>query len=101
MKNYADIYGNEVIGFLVFFLNHGENEEILIAQLRNLECKIREEIFLGVKDDKGLWLRFSKDDTLATTINDIERDLKTFNRETLLESFKLAVENNYIEIYFS
>ena len=86
---------------LTYFLNYGMNEGKLITQLRNLESGINENIFLGAENESGLWFRFYKDDTLATTINDIESDLKTTNRETLIESFELAVANDYIEIYFS
>lgn len=59
------------------------------------------------KDDKGLWFKFGKDDTLATTISSIERifmyDHKS-NQEFLLECMEAVCglnPDNELQIFYS
>ena len=44
-------------------------------------------------DDSDIWFRFFKHDTLATTINDIEKDLADNNRDYIIEQIETALEN--------
>ncbi len=72
----------------------------LIKRLRAVENKTR-------SGQKSIWFRFFKDDTLATTVNNIERDLNTLpncyqkNRDHMLENIQIAVEENSLQINFS
>jgi hypothetical protein len=59
------------------------------------------------KDDEGLWFKFGKHDTLATTILDIERtfmhDTKN-NQEFLLERMEMVCglnPDNELQIFYS
>ena len=49
-----------------------------------------------------LWFKFFKGDTLATTINDIIKDLDCpTNKNHILRNLDSAINNNELEIYFS
>lgn len=41
--------------------------------------------------DKSIWFKFSADDTLVTTIDDLERDLLNSNREFTLDRMREAI----------
>ena len=78
--------------------------EELVLGLRLVESIVRNELNDIDKTDKGLWFRFGKHDTLATTISDIEKDLGNSNRQFRLEEMELVIgldPNNELEIYFS
>jgi hypothetical protein len=57
----------------------------LINDLRLFESEFK---------DIDIWFRFFKDDTLATDINDIERDLTNSNRTYRAECIKMALDDN-------
>jgi hypothetical protein len=65
---------------------------------------IEKQIQGGRKTDKGLWFRFFKNDTGATTIADIQN---TFlfdhlrNQEYYLECINIALNEISLELYYS
>lgn len=75
-----------------------------IADLKTVEAK-----FKGVENNddvyKSLWFRFSDDDTMATTINNIVADLTlppfSRNYKFLIERFEYAVENDSLKAFIS
>lgn len=48
------------------------NKPSLIRRLRDVEREAQNEL----KSEGDLWFKFSKDDTLATTISDLDTDLQ-------------------------
>lgn len=56
----------------------------LIKRLRLIE-KMHKHIVNDVDSNSGLWFKFSEDDTIVCTIDDLERDLTNSNRNFLLE----------------
>lgn len=88
------------------FLKNG-NVQNLIEKLERVEEHHSEEIEC-TDDEKGIWFRFGSDDTLATTINDIERDLNLpsnhGNHKLLIDRMKMVIDLNSnvdLLIYFS
>jgi hypothetical protein len=85
-------------------------KQIDLDELITLLCMLEGEHRLVENlpnDDKGLWFKFSKDDTLATTISDIERtfmhDTKS-NQEFLLERMGAVCglnPDNELRIFYS
>jgi hypothetical protein len=80
--------------------------EELISNLKDIEYTIiRNRINEGLPIvGFNLWFKFGNDDTLVTTISDIEKDLCNSNRELRLEEFELVIgldPNNELRIYFS
>ena len=75
--------------------------EEFIQKLRDMETKHR-EILNDNSSESGLWFKFSDDDTLATSIDDLEKDLANSNREFTLERMKEAIstEQEFV-VYFS
>lgn len=41
--------------------------------------------------EKTIWFKFSEDDTLVTTIDDLEKDLSSTNRDFTIERIKEAL----------
>ena len=85
-------------------------KQIDLDELITLLCMLEGEHRLVENlpnDDKGLWFKFSKDDTLATTISDIERtfthDTRN-NQEFLLERMESVCglnPDNELRIFYS
>lgn len=85
-------------------------KQIDLDELITLLCMLEGEHRLVENlpnDDKGLWFKFGKDDTLATTISDIERtfmhDTKS-NQEFLLERMESVCglnPDNELQIFYS
>ena len=72
--------------------------EQLIQQLQRIEAQIKQA------NPKGsLWFKFSQDDTLATTIEDLQKDLSDAkNREFTMEGMREAINlENELFIYYS
>jgi hypothetical protein len=74
----------------------------MISKLKDIEKTVRKDI----KEDKNLWFRFFQGDTLATTIDDIYKDLSLpkshDNHQLMLDNLKKTSElENEIEIHFS
>ena len=85
-------------------------KQIDLDELITLLCMLEGEHRLVENlpnDDKGLWFKFSKNDTLATTISDIERtfthDTRN-NQEFLLERMESVCglnPDNELRIFYS
>ena len=78
--------------------------EELIDGLKELEIAAKKSE--GASEDQGLWFKFSADDTLATTISDIERTLSlpsnNKNKQFLIEQIKNAISlNGELSVYMS
>lgn len=56
----------------------------LIQKLRAIE-DLHKQNQKDVKSENTLWFKFSKDDSLVTTIDDLQKDLSNHNREFTLE----------------
>lgn len=70
----------------------------LIQQLQSIEAQLSQD-----KSQSSIWFKFSKDDSLATTIEDLQKDLSNAkNREFTLERMKEAINlENELFIYYS
>jgi len=96
-------YNKQVIKVFSDFLED-KMEVKLYRTLHEIEDNIREEIVedAGYSDpEEGLWVRFFKNDTAATTLRDIRNDLNNSNRSYLEASMEICVETNEIQLYFS
>jgi len=90
---------------IFIFLKDG-NQEKLIKTLTELENYVR--AYNSIPDAK-LSFKFGEDDTLITTINDINTDLslpkKSKNREFLIERFELICKDinpkNEIKVFYN
>lgn len=81
------------------FINNECTEEIFIFELKKLESIIKSKQSNPYKD---IWFRFFDDDCLATTINNIESDLKsTTNYSFIMKCIQIGVENDSIVVNFS
>ena len=82
------------------FLNNPTDKDSLINGLKAIET----ELSKGRKTGKNLWFRFFKDDSLATTIQNIEKDLEynhMSNYKHLVRCFQISIDIESLEIYFS
>ena len=61
-----------------------------IQKLRIVEALHRQNLNDNTSDN-SMWFKFSDDDTLGTTIDDLERDLSNTNRDFTLERMKEAI----------
>ena len=93
------------IAFAMFFADR--KTDMLVNTLRGIEKDIK-----GKTDtDKGIWFRFFKNDTGATTIADLENTFKKDgglpggtiekNKEYMYESISFAVIDLTLEMYYS
>lgn len=85
------------------FINKGEDVDILIQDLKRIQTHAKNEI--GGKDNT-LWFKFGSDDTAATDIKDIERDLKSsVNREYIKSKMRLVINDievdNELRVFYS
>ena len=71
----------------------------LITELRTIEGYHRRL----TDTSKDLWFKFSNDDTLITTIEDLDKDLSsTSNREFAMERLRESISlENELLIYYS
>jgi hypothetical protein len=77
-----------------------EDEETLMSDLYSIERHYKS--WNGIqKTNKNLWFRFFKDDTAATTIADIKRDLNSPNKKYIMECMQISYDTAEIEVYFS
>jgi hypothetical protein len=69
----------------------------LIAELKRNEEHYKQQIEC-TNNEMGMWFRFGSDDSLANTIDDIERDLNLSknhpNHKHLIDRFLLVIGNN-------
>jgi hypothetical protein len=97
MEN-LNYYNHKVSVLFNDYFNEHVTLEQFIHQLKQVEAQLRQS------DSKGsLWFQFSQDDSLATTIADLQKDLSDVrNREFTLERMKEAVNlENELFIYYS
>ena len=80
------------------YLTQDLNLDELIQELRKIESLHRQT----VSEEGSLWFKFSTDDTLVTSIDDLEKDLSNGNREFTLERIGegISLENEFL-IYYS
>ncbi|MEX0597123.1 MAG: hypothetical protein WD512_11540 [Candidatus Paceibacterota bacterium] len=86
-------YSSNISQSFWHYLNGAMTAEGLIRSLRNIQAIHRDE----TNTKKDLCFKFSKDDTLVTTINDLEKDLhrindREFTQERMRESISLQGE---------
>lgn len=75
--------------------------EELIDRLRAIEA-LHKQGYNDNKSESTLWFKFSKDDTLVTTIDDLEKDLSNKNREYTLERIREALNvDQELSIHYS
>ena len=90
----------KIFEVFVNFYNQKINEDQFIKKLHAIENKYNTKT-------KGIWFRFFGNDTAATTVKNIERDLNTIkncyqnNRQYMLENIEIAVTENSLQINFS
>lgn len=85
------------------YLHNGNDLELLINELKRIEKHAKDTI--GGKDC-NIWFRFFSNDTGATTIADIERDLQSYvNRKYRLECMEICTKdidpNNELRVFYS
>ena len=70
----------------------------LVQQLQGVENQLKQ-----YNSQSSLWFKFSHDDSMATTIADLQKDLSdTRNREFTLERMREAINlENELFIYYS
>jgi len=91
---------NQIFEVFVNFYNKKLNEDQFIKKLRAIENKFNTKT-------KSVWFRFFSNDTAATTVSDIERDLNTIkncfqdNRQYILDKIEIAVTENSLQVYYS
>lgn len=83
------------------FLKTGD-EEALKNRLYGISSHARTWIGMpkGWKN-KDIWFRFFEGDTLATTINDITRDLHSPNADYIKKMMQIAVDDGELQVYYS
>jgi hypothetical protein len=75
------------------FLNNEINLDTLHSNLHTIQDEFGFDTQLGLK---CVWFKFSKDDTLATTINQIYSDLfhgTKNNKDFMIEQMRFAINN--------
>lgn len=90
----------KIFEVFVNFYNKKLTEEQFIKKLYAIENKYNTKT-------KTVWFRFFSNDTAATSVRDIERDLNTLkncfqnNRQYMLENIEIAVLENSLQINYS
>ena len=100
MKN-LNQYNHRVSILFNEYLQNLLSLDDFIQKLRALEDLYKQNL----KDDtqeNSIWFKFSEDDTLVTTIDDLERDLSNSNRNFTLERMREAINlDNELFIQYS
>lgn len=80
-----------ILSLFQSYLDGGLSQKRLKTELYKLEIDLTD---LDNIDNKDLWFRFFKGDTLATTIADLDNLLKSNkNKKYALENLKMAIDN--------
>lgn len=97
----TSLYKGRFLSLFNEFLNGSIDKSNFLVKLYSFEMKIRRIYVFDY--DLHLWFRFFDNDTSATTIRNIEFDLKGSknNYDTLMSYFKIAIEENSLQVYFS
>lgn len=77
----------------ILFNDYLQNEvglDQFIHKLRMIEAWYKQTIE-DEKSDKSMWFKFAEDDSVVTTIDDLERDLSNANREFTLERMRESI----------
>lgn len=83
-----------------YLQGHLELKE-LIQKLREIET-LHKQNQKDIKSENTLWFKFSKDDNLVTTIDDLQKDLSNHNRGFILERIREALNvDQELSIYYS
>ena len=83
-----------------YLQGHLELKE-LIQKLRAIEF-LHKQNQKDTKSENTLWFKFSEDDSLVTTIDDLQKDLSNHNREFTLERIREALNvDQELLIYYS
>lgn len=73
----------------------------LIEKLSAIES-LHKQNHNDTESEKTLWFKFSKDDSLVTTIDDLQKDLSNQNREFTLQRIREALNvDQELSIYYS
>lgn len=88
------------------FLNDADITK-LVTKLKNIELHAKDSI--ADSYEKSLWFKFGSDDTLSTTIQEIEHTLAmpitNQNRQLLIEQFEMVTEDiepkKELRVFFS
>lgn len=97
MQN-INYYNHRVSVLFNNFLQDHISLDQLIQQLQKIESQLRQNSSQG-----SLWFKFSQDDSLATSIANLQKDLSdTNNREFTRERMREAINlENELFIYYS
>ncbi|UJH90941.1 hypothetical protein LZ575_19975 [Antarcticibacterium sp. 1MA-6-2] len=72
-----------------------------IERLRTIE-DMHKQAVNDTDSDSGLWFKFSEDDTIVSTINDLERDLADSNRNYTLKRMREALNlDQELSVHYS
>ena len=86
--------------FKDYLQGHLDQEE-LIQKLRAIEV-LHKQNQKDMQSENTLWFKFSQDDSLVTTIDDLHKDLSNNNREFTLERIREALNvDQELTIYYS
>lgn len=98
MRNYKK-YRSTIISLFTSFLASEIEKRDLIYKLTEIDEELRE----NPKTLKGLWFKFFKDDTGATTIHDLYCNIDSrVNQSYVFEQMQIAVYNpKGLQIYYS
>jgi hypothetical protein len=98
MRNYKK-YRSTVIDLFQSFLAGKIEKRELIFALKEIDKEIRK----NPKTLKGLWFKFFKVDTGATTIKDLSNSIDcNTNREHIIDCMQIAIDNpKGFQIYYS
>ena len=73
----------------------------LIQKLRAIEALLKQNQ-KDLKSESTLWFKFSKDDSIVTTIDDLQKDLSNQNREFTVERIREALNvDQELSIHYS
>jgi arsenate reductase-like glutaredoxin family protein len=97
MKNLTQ-YNHRASVLFQNYLTHNLSLNELIKGLQKIENMHR----LTVSEEGSLWFKFSIDDTLVTSIDDLQKDLSNANSEFTLERIGEGISlENELFIYYS
>ncbi len=97
MRNYKK-YRSTVINLFQSFLAEKINKKEFVSELYKIEMELG-----GNEIDNDLWFRFSDDDTLITTVCNLDIDLEgSKNEKYVREQMQIAINNpKELKIYYS
>lgn len=98
MRNYKK-YRSTVVDLFESFLAEKIDKRELIFALTEIDKKIRK----NPKTLKGLWFKFFKGDTMATTIQGLKNSIGSYTNDNYIkECMQIATENlKGLQIYYS